>query len=112
MSDDALTLDALAGMHCTPGPQKLEPADIARHVALLPGWEDRGDHLEKTFRFPDYHATIAFVNALAWIAHREDHHPDLGVHYNRCVVAFGTHSAGGITLNDCISAARVERLTA
>ena len=52
------------------------------------------------------------MNALAWIAHHEDHHPDLQVHYNRCVVAFSTHSAGGVTLNDIICAAKAERLFA
>ena len=71
-----------------------------------------GDRIEKTFRFADYHQTMAFVNALAWIAHREDHHPDLAVHYNRCVVTFSTHDAGGVTLNDVICAAKAERLFA
>jgi 4a-hydroxytetrahydrobiopterin dehydratase len=55
---------------------------------------------------------MAFVNAVASIAHREDHHPDLEVHYDRCVVAWSTHSAGGITQNDLISAAKVEALVA
>ena len=55
---------------------------------------------------------MAFVNALAWIAHREDHHPDLEVHYSRCVVTFATHDAGGVTLNDVICAAKAERLFA
>ena len=53
---------------------------------------------------------MAFVNAVAYIAHREDHHPDLGVHFNRCEVAWSTHDAGGVTLNDCICAAKVECL--
>jgi 4a-hydroxytetrahydrobiopterin dehydratase len=55
---------------------------------------------------------MAFVNALAWIAHREDHHPDLSVHYNRAVVNFSTHDAGGLTLNDFICAAKTEALLA
>ena len=55
------------------------------------------DRLAKTFRFANYHETMAFVNAIAWIAHRADHHPDLSVHYNRCVVSWSTHDAGGIT---------------
>jgi 4a-hydroxytetrahydrobiopterin dehydratase len=52
------------------------------------------------------------VNAIAAIAHREDHHPDLAVHYDRCVVAWSTHSAGGVTLNDCICAAKVDAFDA
>jgi 4a-hydroxytetrahydrobiopterin dehydratase len=53
---------------------------------------------------------MAFVNALAYIAHQEDHHPDLWVSYNRCEVAFNTHSAGGISVNDLICAAKLNRL--
>jgi 4a-hydroxytetrahydrobiopterin dehydratase len=53
---------------------------------------------------------MAFVNAVAWIAHRADHHPDLSVHYNRVVVSYSTHDAGGVTGNDLICAARVEAL--
>lgn len=112
MTLEATTLEALAAAHCGPGATRLSDDAIADALALLDGWEARGDHLEKTFRFRDFHATMAFVNALAWIAHRQDHHPDLGVHYNRCIVAFGTHDAGGITRNDLICAARVERLDA
>ncbi len=88
----------LASMHCRDGAPGL-------------GTDDDG-RIEKTFSFANYHETLAFVNALAWIAHHEDHHPDLEVHYNRCVVAFSTHSAGGVTLNDVICAAKAERLFA
>lgn len=66
--------------------------------------------MSKTFRFPDYYRTIAFVNALAFVAHREDHHPDLGVHYDRCIVRFSTHDVGGLSENDFICAAKAERL--
>ena len=81
-----------------------------RRFASLPGWTRTGGRIEKTFRFADYHRTMAFVNAVASIAHGEDHHPDLTVHYDRCVVAWSTHSAGGITRNDCICAAKVEAI--
>src|SRR5258708_6440489 len=86
--------------------------ELAAHVSTLPGWTLDNGRIEKAFLFANYHETIAFVNALAWIAHHEDHHPDLEVHYNRCVVAFSTHSAGGVTLNDVICAAKAERLFA
>ena len=78
----------------------------------LPGWTSANDRIVKEFKFANYHETMAFVNALAWIAHREDHHPDLEVHYSRCVVTFATHDAGGVTLNDVICAAKTERLFA
>lgn len=57
-----------------------------------------------------FHETIAFVNALAWVAHREDHHPDLSVGYNRCAVRFNTHAVGGLSVNDFICAAKLDAL--
>ena len=53
---------------------------------------------------------MAFVNAIAYVAHGQDHHPDLSVHYNRVEVVYSTHDAGGVTLNDCICAARTDQL--
>jgi 4a-hydroxytetrahydrobiopterin dehydratase len=103
---------ALASMRCRGGAPQLAADELTAHLARLPGWSQAGGRIEKNFVFPDYHATIAFVNALAWIAHGEDHHPDLAVHYGRCVVAFSTHDAGGVTLNDVICAAKTERLFA
>lgn len=103
---------ALAAMHCRGGAPRLAADELDVFLTTLSGWSAPGNTLEKSFTFPHYHATIAFVNALAWIAHREDHHPDLAVHYDRCVVTFATHSAGGVTLNDVICAARLERLFA
>jgi 4a-hydroxytetrahydrobiopterin dehydratase len=104
------TRRALATMHCRPGAARLPAADIAAHLAALPGWAVSGDAIAKTFRFPGYAQTIAFVNAVAALAQREDHHPDLSVHYDRCAVAWSTHSAGGITLNDIVCAAKVDDL--
>jgi 4a-hydroxytetrahydrobiopterin dehydratase len=105
-------LMALASMHCREGAPALGADERDAHVASLPGWTYGDGRIGKTFLFANYHETIAFVNALAFIAHREDHHPDLQVHYNRCVVAFSTHSAGDVTLNDVICAAQAERLFA
>jgi 4a-hydroxytetrahydrobiopterin dehydratase len=106
------TLLALATMTCREGAPQLAADELAKHVATLPGWQLKGDRIEKTFPFANYYETMAFVNALAWISHREDHHPDLGVHYNRCIVTYSTHSAGGVTINDVICAAKAERLYA
>jgi 4a-hydroxytetrahydrobiopterin dehydratase len=91
----------------------LEPmgeVDVRHHLAEVSGWHVADGEIEKTFAFRNYHETIAFVNALAWIAHTEDHHPDLHVTYDRCVVRFSTHSAGGITRNDFICAAKADAL--
>ncbi len=100
-------------MHCRDGAPALAADELAAHVADAARLgSSTTARSRRTFLFANYHETIAFVNALAWIAHHEDHHPDLQVHYNRCVVAFSTHSAGGVTLNDVICAAKAERLFA
>jgi 4a-hydroxytetrahydrobiopterin dehydratase len=106
------TLADLARERCARGAKALHEAEIQQLIALLPGWESAGLEIVKTCRFANYHETIAFVNAVAWIAHREDHHPDLSVHYNRCQVAWSTHDAGGLTRNDFICAAKIETLLA
>ncbi|MCR5881432.1 4a-hydroxytetrahydrobiopterin dehydratase [Rhizobacter sp. J219] len=86
--------------------------EIHDHLAQVSGWHLNGGAIEKTFSFKNYHETIAFVNALAWISHTEDHHPDLEVSYNRCVVRYNTHSVGGISVNDFICAAKADALVA
>ncbi len=102
----------LIQMKCTPGGQAkaLADADIASHLAALSDWKREGHEIRKTYSFKNYYETMAFVNAAAWVSHREDHHPDMSVHYNCCVVAYSTHDAGGITLNDFICAAKLDAL--
>ena len=109
-------LIALADAHCIPRKGSEHKLTQARVRELLPdvaGWElvEDGHALSKTFRFKDYYRTMAFVNALAFIANREDHHPDLSAHYDRCVVRFSTHDVGGLSENDFICAAKAEALT-
>ncbi len=74
------------------------------------GWKLIDGALEKTYGFANFHETMAFVNALAWIAHREDHHPDLQVGYARCTVRFNTHDVNGISASDFHCAAAVDAL--
>lgn len=88
----------------------MDHSQIAAQLAALPGWVHVNGALERRFDFADFHRTMAFVNALAWVAHAEDHHPELEVGYNRCVVRLNTHSAGGVTLNDFICAAKASAL--
>jgi 4a-hydroxytetrahydrobiopterin dehydratase len=66
--------------------------------------------IQRSFKFKNYYETIAFVNAIAWIANREDHHPDMEVSYNRCVIHYSTHSVGGLSENDFICAAKIDAL--
>jgi 4a-hydroxytetrahydrobiopterin dehydratase len=74
------------------------------------GWEMKDEVLRREFRFKNYHEVMAFVNAVAWVSHREDHHPDMEVGYNRVVVSYVTHAVGGLTENDFICAAKVGAL--
>jgi 4a-hydroxytetrahydrobiopterin dehydratase len=109
--------DDFASRHCRPlkGPEhRLDAGEASARLGALPGWElqEDGAAIGQTFAFADYWRTIAFVNALAYVAHREDHHPDLGVHYNRVVVRYSTHDVGGLSENDFICAAKASALYA
>ena len=95
---------------CKPGTAPLDAARVRKALGELPGWELSGDEISKTYPFKNYHETMAFVNATAWVSHREDHHPDLEVGYNKCRVRYSTHSIGGISENDLICAAKVDAL--
>lgn len=76
------------------------------------GWRLIDGALEKTFSFKNYYETMAFVNALAFIAHTEDHHPDLAVSYSKCTVRFNTHDVNGISASDFFCASKVDALLA
>lgn len=110
-------LVSLSQTHCIPrrgDDHRLSEARVRELLPQVPGWSlaEDGQALTRTFRFDDYHRTMAFVNALAFIAHREDHHPDLGVHYDRVNVRYSTHDVGGLSENDFICAAKADQLVA
>lgn len=107
----------LAQQQCTPQASCLPPQQLADELLALPGWQlqaapGQPQAIEKTWRFGNFHETMAFVNAVAYIAHQQDHHPDLALGYAHCTVRWSTHSAGGVTINDLICAARIEALGA
>lgn len=110
MSVDGLDLANKRCKPCKAGEAPLDPAAIARLLTRVPGWALRDGVITKTFAFPDYWHTIAFVNAAAWIAQREDHHPELTVGYNSCRVDYWTHAVGGLSENDFICAAKIEAM--
>lgn len=93
---------------------RLSRSDIAEAGALFPDWTIAidGADMTRSLAFENYYQTIAFVNALAFIAHQQDHHPDLEVAYNRVGIRFSTHDVGGLSRNDLICAARTEALLA
>lgn len=110
-----MTLSPLATQHCQPRKGKehaLDRAAIDGYLAGLPGWKVSADGkaIVKDFRFPDFHHTLGFINAVGFMANQEDHHPDLEAGYGHCQVLWSTHDVGGLSLNDFICAARVEAL--
>jgi 4a-hydroxytetrahydrobiopterin dehydratase len=108
------TRNELLARHCQERGRDaaLSEEAIRRQLAELDGWGLRDGSVVRTYRFANYYETMAFVNALAWMTHREDHHPDLLVTYNRCEVRYNTHSAGGISDNDFICAAKCDAIHA
>jgi 4a-hydroxytetrahydrobiopterin dehydratase len=108
--------DLLREQHCKPcakGTPPLDRAQAEKHLAALHAdWtlSPDGSEISRTFTFGNYYQTMAFVNALAWVAHTEDHHPDIEVGYKRCHVRFSTHMIGGLSDNDFICAARIDAL--
>ena len=85
-------------------------AQVQQQLAQAAGWSLVDGAIQKRYDFVDFHRTMAFVNALAWVAHAEDHHPELLLSYSGCTVRFNTHSVGGISINDFICAAKVDAL--
>lgn len=80
--------------------------------SLAQGWQlaQDGRALGREFSFRDFYRTMSFVNALAHVANIEDHHPDLEVGYNYCRVRYSTHAIGGLSENDFICAAKIDRI--
>ena len=102
--------DQLRTLHCAHAKDPLDVAEAARLLSLLDGWAIDAGRLTRAYGFKDYYQTMAFVNAIAYIAHCEDHHPELVVGYRNCVVRFDTHSVKGLSLNDFICAAKADTL--
>ena len=100
---------------CEGGAKPLDAERIARLKPQLgPLWQviNDGKGLRATFDFKNYYRTTAFVNAVAWIAHNEDHHPDIAFGYKQATVTYWTHAIGGLSENDFICAAKVDSLLA
>ena len=112
-----MSTQPLAQQHCSHQSGPALSADaLPALLAELPGWRVEGAGaqavLTRTVECKDFHHTMAFVNAVAWVAHQQDHHPDMLVGYNRCTLRWSTHSVGGLSINDFICAARVDALLA
>ena len=103
----------LVDQHCIDGAGALDPATVTGLLAQVPGWRVVDGRLQRTFAFRDFHQTIDFVGALAAMIHQQDHHPELTVTYQHCIVNYNTHSAGGaLSQNDFICAAKADAIYA
>ena len=94
------------------GTPALAKPEVEKLLAEVPGWKlsEDGKKIARAYEFQNFHETIEFVNALAYVIHKEDHHPDLEVSYKTCRATFWTHTVGGLSLNDFICAAKVNAL--
>ena len=105
--------DNLIRQKCKPCEGGVDPIPETQvHLMLngLEGWGYVENRISKEYKFKDHYQTLAFVNAVAWISHREDHHPDLSVGYNTCNVGYTTHAINGLSENYFICAAKVDYL--
>lgn len=95
---------------CEGGIPPIDPATASNLLTKLNGWQIIDNKISKTFSFKNFYQTMSFVNAVAWIANREDHHPDMVVSYHSCQVTYSTHAINGLSENDFICAAKIDTL--
>lgn len=107
----------LADRRCIPcegGTPPLERAAAEHLRSAVPDWEfdEAGQAIRRTFRFKDFREAMAFVNAVADLAEEQDHHPNIAIRYSRVTFTLSTHAIGGLSENDFILAAKIDRLHA
>lgn len=109
-------MGSLTKKKCVPCEGGVEPLDTeqARQYLseLAEGWDLSGDgkEISRNFKFKNFYSTMSFVNAVAWVANNEDHHPNLEVGYGNCRVRYTTHAIDGLSENDFICAAKIDAL--
>ena len=99
---------------CEGGVDPQTPEQCRELLGTLDSWQidETSRVISRDYKFDNFYQTMAFVNALAWMAHYEDHHPDLEVGYGHCLVTYTTHAIDGLSENDFICAAKVDHLLA
>jgi 4a-hydroxytetrahydrobiopterin dehydratase len=114
MASTTITASDLREKRCQgcEGGSALSSVQAGLLLSALDGWQSSGKEISKTYKFKNYYETMAFVNGLAFVAHRENHHPDLMVTYNKCEVRYSSHEVGGLSENDFICAAKADGLLA
>lgn len=111
MSDELHTIRCVA---CEGGIPALTLDETKLLMTQIIGWQLTTDNkfITKRFGFKNFYQTMAFVNAVAWVANQENHHPDLEVGYSYCHIKYQTHAVNGLTKNDFICAAKIDNLEA
>ena len=109
------TVCDLTDKHCKPCEGGVEPMDRAAAEPMMdqvPGWAlaEDGKAIKRRFEFKGFYKCMAFINAMAWVANSENHHPDFAAGYNYCDVTFTTHAIDGLSENDFICAAKINAL--
>jgi len=111
-------LEPLAERKCKPCEGSVSPLSVEAATELLEAlndawsYDESASHISRLFEFPSFSRTMAFTNAVAWIATIEGHHPEMTVNYGSCLVMYRTHSIDGLSDNDFICAAKIDRLAA
>lgn len=113
----------LLALKCQHADTALTKTEVADYLTAIPSWNEiEGDvkdgevnkRIAKNFKFKNYYETLAFINAIAYVIHAEDHHPEITLAYNNCLIKFDTHSVnggkGGLSINDFICAAKVDAI--
>ncbi len=108
MCDNSLVMEACRPI--TQGSPALSDHDVHHLLSHVDDWEVIDGRLEKTFTFANHYETMAFVNAVAWTSHREDHHPEMVVGYDTCALRYDTHTVKGLSRNDFLCAAKADHL--
>ncbi len=108
MCDNAMLMKTCQPI--TEGTPPITGHELEHLLSHTAGWEIEDGALTKIFQFENHYQTMAFVNAVAWVSHREDHHPEMMVSFDTCLVSYTTHSIGGLSENDFICAANVDHL--
>jgi len=105
-------MTALVNSNCISTPTLLNDTEVSKFIVEIKNWKANKAQniISREFKLKNYYNTIAFVNAVAWIVHQQDHHPDIQLSYNKCHISFSTHSVSGLSVNDFICAAKINSI--
>lgn len=95
---------------CNSATEKMSPDQAREMLAQIPGWDLFDDKIERTLTFADFVGAMRFANRITLLAEEENHHPDLHISYGKMRIALSTHKVGGLSRNDFILAARINKL--